>query len=173
MSHLNGMSALASAAVEDAAHAPESGWDAPPRLYALVPTADLVRREPALAERLGLDAAAPGLTPVEQDPLQTDRRLEETLHAIVWPAEVAGCAAVLERLTLPPHAEAGLPDDPVLAQEYAAGHPDRQDVRIAVGVARDGTHHCVLRVRTHDGAVVQGPDLVPDLVRLLQATLED
>lgn len=167
------MNPLASAVVEVEAHAHEAGWDAPPRLYALVLAADLVRREPALAERLGLDAATATLTPIEQEPLPTDRRLEETLHTISWPSEVAGCAAVLERLTLPPRAEAGVPDDPVLAQEYAADHPDRQDVRIAVGVARDGTHHCVLRVRTHDGALVQGPDLVPELVRLLRATLED
>ncbi|HET7326015.1 MAG TPA: PPA1309 family protein [Nocardioidaceae bacterium] len=168
-------SPLAQAVVEVEAHAHAAGWDAPPRLYALVPTDELVVREPALAEQLGIDAAAAAgtLTPVEQEQLPADRALEDTLQQIMWPAEVTGCAAVLERLTLPTEAEAGLPDDPDAAREYAAGHPDRQEVRMAVGVSRDGTQHCVLRVRTHDGALVQGPDLVPELVRLLHGTLED
>lgn len=167
-------SPLAQAVVEVEAHAHETGWDAPPKLFALVPTDELIGREPALAEHLGLDptSAAGTLTPVEQEDLPADTSLEETLQRIMWPAEVTGCAAVIERLTLPPEAEADLPDDPALAHEYAAQHPDRQEVRMAVGVSRDGTQHCVLRVRTHDGALVQGPDLVPELARLLYQTLE-
>lgn len=166
---------LAQAVVEVEAHAHEAGWDAPPRLYALVPTDELLVREPALAEQLGIDAttAAGTLTPVEQEQLPVDRPLEDTLQQIMWPPEVTGCAAVLERLTLPTEAEANLPDDLAEAREYAAQHPDRQEVRMAVGVSRDGTQHCVLRVRTHDGALVQGPDLVPELARLLHGTLED
>lgn len=166
---------LAQAVVEIEAHAHEAGWDVPPRLYALVPTDELLVREPALAEQLGIDAAtaAGTLTPVEQEQLPVDRPLEDTLQQIMWPPEVTGCAAVLERLTLPTEAEANLPDDLAEAREYAAQHPDRQEVRMAVGVSRDGTQHCVLRVRTHDGALVQGPDLVPELARLLHGTLED
>lgn len=168
-------SPLARAVVEVEHHAHESGWDTPPKLFALVPTDELVAREPALAEQLGLDPAASAgtLTPVEQEELPAETPLEETLQRIMWPAEVTGCAAVLERLTLPPEAEAGLPDDPAQAQEYAAHHPDRQEVRIAVGASRDGTQHCVLRVRSHDGALVQGADLVPELARLLHQTLEE
>lgn len=166
---------LARAVVEVEAHAQESGWDSPPRLYALVPTDELMAGEPALAEQLGLDAttAAGTLTPVEQDQLPLDTPLEETLARIMWPPQVTGCAAVLERLTLPTEAEADLPDDPAAAQEYAGSHPDRHEVRMAVGVSRDGTQHCVLRVRSHEGALVQGPDLVPELARLLHGTLED
>lgn len=168
-------SPLARAVVEVEAHAHEAGWDVPPRLYALVPTDELIDREPALADQLELhsDTAAGTLTPVEQEQLPADTPLEETLQRIMWPAEVTGCAAVLERLTLPAEAESGLPDDPAEAQDYAANHPDRQEVRMAVGVSRDGTQHCVLRVRTHEGALVQGPDLVPELARLLHGTLED
>ena len=168
-------SPLAQVVREIEAHANEAGWDQPPQLYALVPTGELLAREPALAERLGLDAetAAGSLTPVQQEALPEDRPLEETLQQIMWPADVAGCAAVLERLTLPPEAERDLPDDPAQAQEYAAAHPDRQEVRMAAGVARDGNQHCVLRVRTHEGTLVQGPDLVPNLTRLLLDTLRD
>ena len=157
------------------AHVDEAGWDQPPQLYALVPTDELLAREPALAAQLGLDssAAAGSLTPVQQEALPDDRPLEDTLQQIMWPAEVAGCAAVLERLALPPEAERDLPDEPALAQEYAAAHPDRQEVRMAAGVSRDGNQHCVLRVRTHEGALVQGPDLVPNLTRLLLDTLRD
>jgi hypothetical protein len=168
-------SPLARAVQEVEAHAHEAGWDTPPRLFAMVPTDELLAREPALTGHVGVDAtvAAGTLTPVEQDQLPLDRPLEETLLNIIWPAEVTGCAVALERLTLPSSAEAGMPEDPLQAQEYAAQHPDRQEVRMAVGVSRDGTRHCILRVRTHDGALIQGPDLVPELVRLLQATFED
>ncbi len=168
-------SALAQAVREVEAHAHEAGWDRPPHLYALVPTDELLAREPQLAAQLGIDpaAAAGALTPVQQEDLPPDRSLEDTLRQIMWPAEVTGCAAVLERLTLPPEAERDLPDDPAQAQEYAANHPDRHEVRLAAGVSRDGNQHCVLRVRTQEGALVQGPDLVPTLTRLLLDTLRD
>lgn len=168
-------SPLARAVREIEAHAHESGWDQPPQLFALVPTDELLAREPELGRQLGIDAstAAGTITPVQQEELPADRPLEETLSQIMWPAEVAGCAAVMERLTLPPRAEQQMPDDPERAREYAAGHPDRQEVRMAAGVSRDGNQHCVLRVRTHEGALVQGPDLVPRLTRLLHDTLRD
>jgi hypothetical protein len=168
-------SPLARAVREIEAHAHEAGWDQPPQLYALVPTDELLAHEPALGAQLGIDpsTAAGSLTPVQQDQLPLDRPLEETLQGIMWPAEVAGCAAVLERLALPPEAEREMPEDPAEAQEYAAGHPDRHEVRMAAGVSRDGNQHCVLRVRTHEGALLQGPDLVPTLTRLLLETLRD
>ncbi len=40
-------------------HAAEAGWDQPARLYALVPTSDLLAREPALAAAMGLDGRRP------------------------------------------------------------------------------------------------------------------
>lgn len=168
-------SPLAHAVREIEAHANEAGWDQPPQLFALVPTDELLAREPALGAQLGIDpgTAAGTLTPVQQEEVPADRPLEEMLDRIMWPPEVTGCAAVLERLTLPPEAEAAMPEDPVEAQEYAAQHPDRHEVRMAAGVSRDGNQHCVLRVRTHEGALVQGPDLVPRLTRLLFDTLRD
>ena len=50
--------ALASAVLEIEQHIATSGWDQPARLYALVPTAELVEKEPALAHAMGLDEAA-------------------------------------------------------------------------------------------------------------------
>ncbi len=166
---------LAHAVREIEAHAHEAGWDHPPQLYALVPTDELLAREPALGAQLGIDpGTAPGtLTPVQQEQLPLDRPLEDVLREIMWPPEVTGCAAVLERLALPPEAEQGMPEDPTQAQEYAAKHPDRHEVRMAAGVSRDGNQHCVLRVRTHEGALLQGHDLVPTLTRLLLDTLRD
>lgn len=161
------------------AHAAGEGWDRPERLFALVPTADLVRREPQLAEALGLDASGaadgvPGLTPIEQEPLPPGTSLEEVLTTIVWPAEVAGCAAVAERLVLPPEADDQIPDDPREAQAYAAAHPGRQEVRIVAGALRGGDSACAMRLRSHDDAssVLSSPDLVPGLLTLLHATLE-
>jgi len=168
--------ALASAVLEIESHIADGGWDQPGRLYALVRTAELVRREPALASAMGLDdASAEGsLTPVEQDQLPAGNRLEETLQSIEWPPEVAGCAAVVERLVLPPDADAALPEDPSGAEEFAREHPDRQEVRIVAGVTRAGSTYCALRLRAHDDqqSVVGGADLVPGLIALLGGTLE-
>jgi hypothetical protein len=74
---------------------------------------------------------------------------------------------------LPPAAEEDLPADPDEALAYLAAHPDRQDVRIAVGVLRDGTSWCAVRTRSNDSddAVGQGATLVPGLVEAVQATL--
>jgi hypothetical protein len=169
--------ALRAAVREIEAHAAEAGWDQPSRLYALVPTSDLLVREPALAAAMGLDevAAAGSLTPVEQDDVPVDTALESVLERIMWPAEVFGCAAVVERLVLPPTADGQLPEDPGAAEQYAREHPDREEVRIVAGVTRDGSTYCALRMRTHDDAfsVLESPDLVPALLQLLRSTLEN
>ena len=90
----------------------------------------------------------------------------------MWPPEVTGCAAVVERLVLPPDADDDVPDDPEAAEEFAREHPDRQEVRIVAGVTRAGSTYCALRLRAHDDAqsVVGGADLVPGLIALLGAT---
>ena len=169
--------ALAAAVLEVESHIAAGGWDQPARLYALVDTAQLVEREPALAAAMGLDSSSAqgSLTPVEQDQLAPDRALETVLESIVWPADVAGCAAVVERLVLPPDADADIPEDPSRAEEFAREHPDRQEVRIVAGVTRTGSTYCALRLRAHDDdqSVVGGSDLVPGLLALLGATLEE
>ncbi len=166
---------LRAAVREIEAHAAASGWDQPSRLFALVPTADLLAQEPALAEAMGIEAAPDGeLTPVEQDPVEDGSPLEAVLEQIMWPDEVVGCAAVVERLVLPPSADDEIPDDPAEAERFAASHPDRQEVRIVAGATRAGTTHCTLRLKAHDddASVVESPDLVPALVELLLATLD-
>jgi hypothetical protein len=172
-----GQLALRAAVQEIEGHVARAGWDQPARLYALVDTASLVRREPSLAAAMGLDAGEiPGsLTPIEQDQLPPERQLEDVLESISWPAEVAGCAAVVERLVLPPDADGELPASAMDAQEYAREHPARQEVRIAAGVTRGGATYCALRLRAHDDdeSVVGGADLVPGLISLLGATLAD
>ena len=169
--------ALAAAVLEIEAHVADGGWDRPARLYALVDTAQLVAQEPELAALMGLDdaSAAGSLTPIEQEEFAPGVRLEDELASISWPDGVTGCAAVVERLVLPPGADADLPDDPAAAEAYAAGHPDRQEVRMIAGVTRAGAAFCALRLRSHDDpqSVVSGPDLVPQLLELLRATLED
>jgi hypothetical protein len=168
--------ALKLAVREIESYAAEAGWDQPARLFALVPTADLLAREPGLAEALGVDraSAAESLTPVEQEPVPADRQVEDVLAEIMWPAEVFGCAAVVERLVLPPSVDGELPEDPEAAQEFAAEHPDRQEVRIVAAATRAGSTYCALRLRSHDDdfSVLESRDLVPALLELLSGTLE-
>jgi hypothetical protein len=169
--------ALAAAVLEIESHIAADGWDQPSRLYALVDTASLVAKEPALAAAMGLDdsSAAGSMTPVEQELLAPGRTLEEALGSISWPPGVAGCAAVVERLVLPPGVDEQIPDDPKSAEEFAREHPDRQEVRIVAGATRAGATYCALRLKAHDDdqSVVGGADLVPGLLELLSATLED
>ncbi|GAA2465671.1 PPA1309 family protein [Streptomyces macrosporus] len=163
------------------------GWDQPARLFALVDTDRLRAEEPALAERLGLDgegddAPVPAsLTPVEQDELPPGVPLDEFLGTIAWPDAVAGCAMTVERLMLPPSAEASVPEslqeegaEEKLAQ-WVAEHPDRQEVRMTVAVLRDGARESALRLREKDSPteVLTGPDLVPGLTDALAATFAD
>ena len=113
--------------------------------------------------------------PVEQDQLPPDRLLEDALTAITWPPQVAGCAAVVERLVLPPDVDGEVPDDVESAERFAREHPDRQEVRIVAGVTRAGSAYAALRLRAHDDAssVVGGTDLVPGLTTLLGSTLDN
>lgn len=171
-------SKLETTVVEIELHAARTGWDQPAKLFALVATAELARQEPAVAEQLGLagETISPGsLTPIEQEPLG-DGPLDEALAEIAWPPEVLGAALVHEVLILPPAAEASRPEDadPV---SWAAEHPERREVRMAVGVLRDGSRASALRVRapmadpTALDDVLVGPDLAPNLADALLETL--
>lgn len=157
-------------------HAAVAGWDQPVRLFALVETADLVSREPQLAEQLGVAAVEPGsLTPVDQGDLPEHASLEELLAGITWPPEVLGTALTVERLMVPPDVERDMPQDEGEALRWLAEHPQREEVRIVVAVLRDGTRSTALRMRSHDDetSVLTGPDLVPGLADALSATLAD
>jgi hypothetical protein len=162
---------LAAAVLEIERHAADAGWDQPARLFALVETARLREREPHLADSLG-DTV---MTPIEQDGMAAASALEEQLAGIIWPETVVGCAAVVERVVLPPDVESDLPDEPTRAATFASGHPDRQEVRIVAAATRTGASYCALRMRAHDAddAVLTGPDLVPALVDLVRSTLDE
>ncbi|WP_370618351.1 PPA1309 family protein [Mumia sp. Pv 4-285] len=162
---------LRETALEIAEVAQSSGWDVPPRLYALVRTASLIADEPALARELGVgpDEADDSYTAVEQDELPMERSFEDFVSEIVWPPQVDGTAVVLERLMLPPEAEGALPEDDSVV-DFAAEHPDRQEVRLTVAVTRDGQAHCIVEARGSD-SLAEGPDLVPGLVTMLRQTL--
>lgn len=176
--------ALTQALIELEQHVAKEGWDQPPRLFALVDTAELIAAEPRLAaalapETVHLDGEIGPLrtyTSIEQEGFPGGKPLDEALAAIGWPETVTGAALVLERIMLPPSAEAEMPeDDGRDLDAWAAKHPDRQEVRIAVGVLRDGARDSALRLRQKDTdtAVLSGPDLVPNLATALAQTLTD
>jgi hypothetical protein len=168
---------LTQAVIEIEQHVAAGGWDQPARLYALVETARLVEEEPQLAEQIDpVAATTPGhLTPVEQEELPAYQTVEELLAGIAWPPEVSGAALVIERVMLPPDVEEAMPEDEGEAVQWAATHPQRQEVRLVAGVARDGSRDCAVRFRSQDrdDAVLSGPELVPGLPDALAATLVD
>jgi hypothetical protein len=172
-------SPLTRAVLEIDEYASGLGWDQPARLFALVDTARLRAQEPALAAQLGLEdeQESSGLTPIEQDEIPAGKPLDEFLGTIAWPDAVAGCALTVERLMLPPSAEASVPEglNEAGLAKWVADHPDRQEVRMTVAVLRDGARESALRLREKDAPteVLTGSDLVPRLAEALAATLEE
>jgi hypothetical protein len=78
---------------------------------------------------------------------------------------------------LPASAEPELDDLSVeSAATVALDHPDRREARLVVAVLRDGRSASILRLRGTAGAgddLLTGPELAPNLVAALSATLED
>jgi len=146
--------ALESAAAEIEAHVGAAGWDQPPALFALVRSARFAADEPQAAARLGIaGAVGDALVPIEQDALPHEQ-LDEALAGIEWPTAVEGCA---------------------LAQEIifaaALDDPDRREARLVVAVLRDGSTASLLRLRDQPDDLLTGPELAPNLVHALLATL--
>jgi len=171
--------ALALAVHEVEQHVAGAGWDGPVRVFALVATGRALAAEPTLAGQLPPSVVELAhddphhLTSVEQEGLPAAEDLEAMLGGLSWPTTVDGAAVVVERVVLPPAAEEAMPADPAQALDYLMAHPDRQDVRLAVGVLRGGECWCAVRARAHDddSAVAGAPDLVPGLVEAVAATL--
>ncbi|MEU0546107.1 PPA1309 family protein [Nocardia sp. NPDC005978] len=180
---------------EIAEYADGEGWDRPPQMFALVPTADLVAAEPALLDQLDAEGA---LTPIAQDPFPEDisgdhpRALDEFLGTTSWPMAVEGCVLVQQIVVLPPAAEQTLDDAiaPLLADPDAAddagrraavAHPGRRDARLYAGVLRDGTSLSLLQVRPAEDEedpfgdldLRTAPNLAPNLIEALKQTLEN
>lgn len=170
--------ALADTVRELERHASRGGWDGPIRVFALVLTGRALRNEPLLASQLPahvVEAARADpthLTAVEQENLPVADDLEGLLGKLSWPRTVDGAAIVVERYVLPPTAEERMPEDPDEALAYLVDHPERQDVRLAVGVLRTGENFCAIRTRANDddADVTAGPNLVPGLVEAVLAT---
>ncbi|MDP9435189.1 MAG: PPA1309 family protein [Actinomycetota bacterium] len=166
--------ALQSVVGEVEGHVAEAGWDQPPQLFALVDTEELLRAEPQLARTMGIVAAHRGqLTPVAQESLE-EGPLDEVLARVLFGEQVLGVVLAHEVVVLPPSAEAELAgvDDPA---GHAADHAQRRDVRMVVGVLRDGQNAAVLRLRgsgNEQDERVTGPDLAPGLAAALLGTLE-
>lgn len=162
-------------------HVSAAGWDGPWRLFALVRTAGALDRDPDLADRLPPDVVAAAradsehLTAVEQDDLPEAETVESLLGRIIWPPTVDGAALVVERAVVPSAAEEQIPDGDEAAAAFVAEHPQRQDLRMAAAVLREGASGCAVRYRDHDSddKVLLGSDLVPSLVEALQLTLRD
>ena len=169
--------------VEVERHVAETGWNRPPTLFALADTRDFFQAEPGMAGQLGIDPESlpdEALTPIEQENLP-DAPLDEILAQISWPESVSGCALVYEALVLPPSAEAARPEG-VDETDWATQHPDRREVRMAVGVLRNGRTEGMLRIRPlagegdeldpANGDVISASDLAPGLAAALRSTLD-
>lgn len=164
---------LLGALVDIDRHVGHAGWDQPARLFALVPTAQLLDAEPSLRESLGGGETREGaLSSIEQDGFHAADDLLTDLERIAWPDAVFGCALAVERLFLPSDAEAELPEDPDAAAVMVASHPRRQDVRVIVGVTRDGARHSLARLKDQPDELLGGDDLVPGLSSALARTLQ-
>ena len=167
----DGAEALIAALVQIEHHVTAQGWDQPARLFALVRTDELIRREPSLAEHLQV-SQDDALSSIEQEDFHAGGDVLERLGSITWPASVTGCAIALERAFLPPRFESEIPADPADAERFVAEHPHKQDIRVVVGALRDGSHHGVARLLSHPEELLGGVDLVPGLAAAVGRTLQ-
>lgn len=164
--------ALIAALIDLEHHIGTGGWDQPPRLFALVRTDLLLSTEPQLAADLGLQVTGDAaLTAVEQESLTIGSQVVAALAEIEWPEAVFGCALSLERTFLPVAYEGDLPAEPELAAEVVAAHPERQEIRVVVGVDRAGNRHGVARLVSQPDELLAAADLVPGLADALAHTL--
>lgn len=172
---------LAEAVLEIERQVATAGWDGPVRVFALVRTASAIETDPGITSILTPDIVARSkfdathLTSIEQEDLPAANSLGELLARLAWPESVDGTAVVTERIVVPPEAEENLPEDPEAATQALMDHPQRQDMRMAVGVLRTGASWCAIRLKSadDDASVAQGSDLVPELVSALLTTFEE
>ena len=168
--------ALIAALLELERHVGRDGWDQPPRLFALVLTDVIAAAEPVVAAELGLRGTAAGgppdaLTAVEQEEFASSGDLAADLAQLEWPDTVFGCALAAERTFLPSALEHEVPAEPAAAAAYVATHPQRQEMRIVVGVDRAGNRHGLARLVDQADELLGGAELVPGLAEALAHTL--
>ncbi|MFT3970253.1 MAG: PPA1309 family protein [Micropruina sp.] len=165
--------ALVAALMDIERHVGGVGWDQPARLFALVPTTELIAAEPQLAEHLtgGLEPQPGHLSAIEQDGFASGADLGEALGRIAWPETVAGVALSLERFFLPGAMDAGLGEG-AAASDTVRTNPDRQEIRVVVGATRAGDSYGVARIRSHPDDLLSSIDLVPGLAAALARTLD-
>lgn len=152
-------------------HVSDNGWDQPARLFALVATSTLLEVEPQLKGRVP-ETMEDALTAVEQDEFASGVDVLERLHQIFFPETVDGVAIAMERTFLPARFEDEIPDDPEAAVDFVMQHPEKTDVRVVVGVLRDGTQHGLARLVSNPDDLLGAADLVPGLTEALNRTLE-
>ena len=153
-------------------HVSELGWDQPARLFALVETRTLLELEPQLRGRV-TQTAEDALTAVEQEDFQLGSDIATRLAFLSWPAAVTGCAIAMERAFLPPRFESQVPTDPGEAIDFVNKHEARTDVRVVVGVLRDGARHGLARVLSNPDDLLGAEDLGPGLADALLATFKE
>ncbi|MGO1385523.1 MAG: PPA1309 family protein, partial [Arachnia sp.] len=63
-------------------------------------------------------------------------------------------------------------DDAEAAVDFVMQHPEKIDVRVVVGVLRDGNQHGLARLVSNPDELLGATDLVPGLTEALNRTLE-
>ena len=168
---------LSIAALDTERHVGSAGWDQPPRLFALVPTAELLTREPQLAAGLTVSDQIEGaLTAIEQEDLPETDSIESLLGQIAWPDTVA---RLRHRRRAPRRPTGGRARPPLATTTRrwpsSPGTPTVATSGCSRPSTRDGSSICLLRQREHDSddRVATGSDIAPGLVAALRATFTD
>jgi len=164
------MSVLKETVLEIERECAKAGWTRGIVLYALVPTADVIESAPEMAEALA-EKSPTSLTAIEQEDVELTGTIEDFLGTISWSAEVFGAALVLERLIVNEEPPGELSEEALA--EWVIEHG--QEVRMVVGVLRDGSQECAMRMRAYDdeNAIMAGPELLPGMAEALALTFAE
>ncbi|MCI7551837.1 MAG: PPA1309 family protein [Actinomycetaceae bacterium] len=172
--------ALRNATLEIEQYVARGGWDGPIRVFALVNAKRALRDNPELANELPADVQITDihdpdtLFSVEQEDLPQADSVNELLGRITWPSGVDGAAISMERIVVPPSVEVSLPKDDNEAMKVLQTHPQRNDVRMVVGVLRTGETWSAIRTKQYDDPayVASQENLVPGVAEALKHTFE-
>lgn len=178
---MDAINSLEATAREIDKYVARGGWDGQIHLFALVEAQKALAENPALEADLppgvnSEDLNSPqAMLSIEQEDLPAAAGIGELLAQIAWPDTVDGAALTVERILLPPAAEAKLPKDPQAALKALENHPDKQEARITASVTRSGDAWCIIRLRAYDTEkmVLSGAELAPGITQALAQTFQD
>lgn len=150
------------------------GWDKPPTLFGLVPTAMLADTvDPGLFDADALDNAP--LTVIAQEPLPEgieggSPELSDFIARTFWPAGIVGCVLAQEILILSPDDADSFADVSLEEIRAHTGSNGARQARLFTGVLDDGPSLTLIQLRPTEAELAERGPFAEDDFELLDGS---